>query len=38
MRILSGKFPSMGKYSKKMIKERYLTYLDDSIDQKPWTI
>lgn len=38
MRILNSKFPYTKHYSKKMIKERYLTYLDESIDQKPWTI
>ena len=25
-------------YSKKMIKERYLTYLKESIKQEPWTL
>lgn len=38
MQLLAAKFPSACKYSKKMIKERYQTYLDENIDQKPWTI
>ena len=38
MNILRGKFPRGRKYSRKMVKERYLLYLKDNIRQEPWTV
>ena len=38
MNVLHTKFPQTMNYSKKMIKERYLTYLKESIKQEPWTL
>ena len=38
IKTIHDKFPQVRSYSKKMIKERYLTYLEEHIEQKPWTI
>lgn len=38
MSILNSKFPKTKDYSRKKVKERYLTYLKESIKQEPWTI